>query len=98
MRDAYRRRISAEEAREGFVFITKDAVRFFPPVGEEFEVRAAGATGRTRLAAVPCQCVGEPHEHYHLGGLSDALPFPLVKGSRVEIRRLPTGGYEAVVD
>ena len=92
--NTYIRKISAEEAREGFVFITKDALTFFPPVGEELALAGPEGVANARLVAAPCECVGPPHEHYHLVG---RLPVDLVKGGVVRIQRTSAALYECTL-
>lgn len=78
--DSYTRKVSSEEAREGFLLVEKRALSFFPPVGEPFELDGRDAC----IDAVPCTCRGPelPHEHWHL-----RLPG-LEKGQRITIERL----------
>ena len=89
-KDTYVRKISAGEANEQSVFITKDAWGFFPSPGTPFPLETSEGTIPVRLVTVPCQCVGPLHEHYHLKG---PLPFALVKGDFVQIRKGPAGAY-----
>ena len=68
MTNRYMRRVTAEEAREGFVMVLKDHLDFFPPVGTPFHIMHEGRRFRARVAAVPCECRGpeHSHEHYHI--------------------------------
>jgi len=38
MTDGYERRISAEEAREGYLFVEKARLSFFPPLGQRVRI------------------------------------------------------------
>lgn len=68
MEAVYTRKISAEEAREGYILILKDKLALFPPPGEPFTLVREGRAGRTSIEAIPCACRGpaKPHAHYHL--------------------------------
>ena len=95
MGDRYVRRVSAEEAREGFVLVLKNRLDLFPPVGTPFHVVHQGRRVKTRIAAVPCTCRGPelPHDHYriHLTGLR--------AGDRVSLLRDPAGdAYVALME
>ena len=70
----YRRKLSAEEARRQFMFIAKDRWKHFPPPGQPFDLRLADEVYRVAIEAIPCSCVGPPHEHYHLG-LAELAPL-----------------------
>ena len=69
----YVRRISSEEAREGYVLVLKSRLSFFPPIGEPFEIACGRRTHKGEVESVACACRGpdKPHEHYLLrwGGL-----------------------------
>lgn len=66
MGTAYQRKISEEEAREGYVFVLKDSLGFFPALGREFEVQVGGGVRKSMLEARACQCRGpeKPHDHF----------------------------------
>lgn len=93
----YERKLSGEEAREGYVMILKDRLGFFPPPGESFELIEGGETRPVAIEAVDCDCrgPGKPHQHYRLGC------HDLRAGDHVRISREgPRGSYhlEVVVD
>ena len=52
----YTRKISAEEAKEGYVLVSKDRLKDFPPVGEDFILIAGEAEGEARVDAYRCTC------------------------------------------
>jgi hypothetical protein len=83
----YERRISSEEAREGYILILRNRLALFPPPGEDFVLVADGAAFRTRVEASPCECRGpaEPHEHYFIRRPG------LVRGQRIVIRPVAQG-------
>lgn len=65
---SYSRRISPGEARQGFVFVLKDWLSFFPPVGQCFLMKHGDTVRKAGVEAVPCLCRGvdNPHEHYQI--------------------------------
>lgn len=83
--DVYRRRVSVEEAREGYLLVEKRALAFFPPVGERFELDGRDVAVR----AVPCECRGpdRPHEHYRIEGLR------LERGREVAVTQTSQSAY-----
>lgn len=72
--DHYERKLSAEEAREGYVLVEKNRLKFFPPVGQPFELLAEATRTAARVEARDCECRGpeKPHQHYFIrsGGLA----------------------------
>lgn len=89
MTTTYQRRVSREEAETGRFMVLKSALRFFPEVGEEFEL-SDGATTRTlTVQAVPCTCRGpqKPHDHYWV-----AWPN-LKKGDAIEVTSVGEAAY-----
>ncbi len=77
--DTYTRKVSPEEAREGYLLVEKARLSFFPPEGEEFALDGRPA----RVESYPCTCRGpeKPHRHrlLRLEGLR--------AGETVELRR-----------
>lgn len=69
----YRRKLSKEESQEKFVLITKDRWNYFPPPGEPFSLHWGDKEFTLQIEAIPCQCVGQPHFHYHLS-LEELVP------------------------
>jgi hypothetical protein len=64
----YTRKISAEEAKEGYILVSKDRLKDFPPVGEDFILIADAAEGEARVDAYRCTCRGprQVHEHWFI--------------------------------
>jgi len=89
-KDAYVRRISAEESREQYIFVTKDAIKFFPPLDQEFTLRTPQGAVAARIVGVFCECVPPAHVHYHLMA---PFPSPLAKRSTVRIGRVNVREY-----
>ncbi len=85
----YRRRLSLDESREGFVFISKDAKSMFPPPGESFKATLNGAPVELSVESISCTCRGpnNPHEHQHISLPSLKSPMRLRRGSLATIRR-----------
>jgi hypothetical protein len=81
--DRYVRRVSAQEAREGFLLVEKRSLSFFPPVGEPFDLDGREA----RVETLPCTCRGpdKPHEHWIVRAPG------LEKGDRIVIERTAEG-------
>jgi MOSC domain-containing protein YiiM len=69
----YRRKISSEEVREGYVLIEASKTGVFPRVGESFTLVDGAEAREAQLETYPCQCRGpsKPHRHYFIrvGGL-----------------------------
>lgn len=86
--DRYVRRVSSEEAREGFVLVLKDHLDVFPQPGVPFHVVHDGRRLRVRVTTVPCECRGPeaPHEHYHIRWSG------LRPGERITFHRDPESG------
>ncbi|MEM4266715.1 MAG: hypothetical protein QW404_01515 [Candidatus Nanoarchaeia archaeon] len=78
----YRRKISREEAEEGYILITKDALKMFPPIDRKFYLVENKKETPVKVRAISCICMGpeEPHQHYHLHYK------PLKKGEVIVIR------------
>ena len=83
MPDTYERKISAEEATEGYVFILKDRLAFFPPINEPFELLDGSARSKAAVEARDCTCRGpeKPHQHYFIRRRG------LTKGTKVTLTR-----------
>ena len=90
---SYSRRISSEEAREGYILVLKDRLPFFPPLGQSFSVRKDGGGGKAKVESYPCTCRGPdlPHEHYFIRWRG------LRPNDKVEIKRNPRGQRNSYV-
>jgi hypothetical protein len=64
----FSRKISAEEAKKGYIFILKDQLSFFPPRGKSFTLHAGEQEKNVFVESYRCTCRGPqlPHEHYFI--------------------------------
>jgi hypothetical protein len=78
----YTRKISKEEAEQGYILIEKTALNIFPEVDRKFYLVENQKETPVKVRAVSCICRGpdEPHQHHHLSY------SPLRKGETVTIR------------
>lgn len=67
-KNVYYRKISAKESKENFIFILKDQLSFFPPIGNKFELNHDDISKLVKVESYPCTCRGPdyPHEHYFI--------------------------------
>ena len=81
--ERFSRRISAEEAKKGYIFILKDKLSFFPPRGKQFTLNEGKQEKKVFVESYPCTCRGPqlPHEHYFIRW--DGVRF----GDRITITR-----------
>ncbi len=79
----YSRKISSKEANNNFIFILKNKLSFFPPLGEVFELKAENSICKVKVESYSCTCRGPnlPHEHYFIKWEG------LETGDKVEIKR-----------
>jgi hypothetical protein len=81
--ERFSRRISAEEAKKGYIFILKDKLSFFPPRGKPFTLCEGKQEKKAFVESYPCTCRGPqlPHDHYFIRW--DGVRF----GDRIAITR-----------
>lgn len=67
-KNVYSRKISRAEAQEDFIFILKNKLSFFPPLGDNFELINGEVSKEVKVESYPCICRGpeRPHEHYFI--------------------------------
>lgn len=67
-KNIYSRKISATEAKNGFIFILKNKLSVFPPEGNEFKLINDDLNKDVKIESYPCTCRGpeRPHEHYFI--------------------------------
>jgi hypothetical protein len=65
---AFSRKISAEEAKKGHIFILKDQLSYFPSRGKPFTLCVGEQEKKVFVESYPCTCRGPqlPHEHYFI--------------------------------
>ena len=94
---SYFRKISAEEAKKGFVFVLKDSLSYFPSPGKPFTIISDKGEKPVSVESYRCTCRGPdlPHEHYFIkwAGVRFAEKVSIVKETdaidkyRITIRR-----------
>ena len=64
----YTRKISSEEASEGYILVLKNKLHFFLPIGCQFTIRRGNQEKKEKVESYPCTCQGPdlPHEHYFI--------------------------------
>jgi hypothetical protein len=62
----YTRKISSEEASEGYILVLKNKLNLFPPIGKQFIIMHDNQKRKVKVKSYPCTCQGPdlPHEHY----------------------------------
>jgi hypothetical protein len=82
-KNMYSRKISSKEANNNFIFILKNYLSFFPPLGEVFVIKEDESSCEVRVESYPCTCRGPdlPHEHYFIKWEG------LITGDKLEIKR-----------
>lgn len=88
-KNAYSRKISRAEAQKDFIFILKNKLSFFPPLGDNFELVNDEVSKEVKVESYPCTCRGpeRPHEHYFIRWEG------LEAGDKVEIVEYFEGKY-----
>ncbi|MGB2868686.1 MAG: hypothetical protein WBD36_09555 [Bacteroidota bacterium] len=80
---SYSRRISTEEAREGYIMILKNRLSLFPPRGKPFDIKEGDVVKHASVESYSCTCQGPdlPHDHYFIRweGLKKGMKVTLAK-------------------
>jgi hypothetical protein len=86
MKNIYERKISSEEAREGYFLVLKNRLSFFPMDGTAFSVKNGEKRKKAKIESYHCECQGadKPHEHYFVKWSG------LAKGDRLIIKKIST--------
>lgn len=65
---SYSRTVSADEARKGYLFVSKDSLAMFPGGGMTFDLQHGAAIRSVTVESYPCSCRGadNPHRHYFI--------------------------------
>lgn len=89
----YERRLSGEEADLQYIFITKDMLNKFPSSDTKFNLALDGQDFKAVIAAISCDCIGTPHEHYHLKAEELFKQGDFKKGTHVVLYRIDANNY-----
>jgi len=67
-KNVYSRRVSSEEAREGYLLVLKNKLHFFPPLATDFHIVQDDVISKAKVESYRCTCRGPdlPHEHYFI--------------------------------
>lgn len=78
---SYSRKISSKEAEEGFIFILKNKLSFFPE--GSFKLFKDDISQEVKVESYPCTCRGadKPHKHYYINWNG------LKAGNKIEITK-----------
>jgi hypothetical protein len=89
----YSRRLSLDEARDGYILISKDTLSMFPLPGEPFAAELGEKNLEMKVDAVPCTCRGpdKPHSHYQLNFSRTVPDLKIKRGSIATVRKLESG-------
>jgi hypothetical protein len=87
LKNIYERNISFKEAENGFIFILKNKLNFFPPLGIDFKITENGSARVVKVKSYSCTCRGPklPHEHYyiHWAGLKKNDAVKIIKNGDI---------------
>ena len=89
MAEAYRRKISAEEARERYILILKNALDLFPKLGKAFTLKVADKEIEMFLEPVEVWSMGpkKPRYDYRIDAKKFWDVFPLHFGKSITITK-----------
>ena len=88
------RKITADEAMDGYLLIEKAWLKKLPAPGTPFQLKLGNSHLKVQIASMPCTCRGpdKPHEHYKLN-----LPLvTLVAGTEATLR--PVNAEKVVLE
>ncbi len=90
MHTTYERKISSEEAREGYFLVLKNKLSFFPPIGSPFSIKIGAKKKKAIVESYRCECQGpaEPHEHYFVKWQG------LAKGDQLIVKKTSDDEYQ----
>lgn len=99
---SYSRKISRTEAKEDFIFVLKNKLSFFPPLGDTFELVTDKVSKEVKVESYPCTCRGpeRPHEHYFIRweGLETRDKVEITKDSENKYNLQIRYGFTEVFD
>jgi hypothetical protein len=89
MADVYRRKISAEEARERYILVLKNSMDFFPKLGKSFTLKVKDKEMEMFLEPVEVWSMGpkKPRYDYRIDAKKFWDIFPLHFGKTVTITK-----------
>ena len=89
MSDVYRRKISAEEARERYILVLKHALDFFPKLGKPFTLKVKDKELEMYIEPVEVWSMGpkKPQYNYRIDAKGFWDVFPLHFGKTVTISK-----------
>jgi len=89
MPDIYRRKISAEEAKERYILVLKNALEFFPKLGKPFTLKVKDKEIEMYLEPVEVWSMGpkKPRYDYRIDAKKFWEVFPLHFGKTVTISK-----------
>lgn len=100
--NTYSRKISSKEAKEGFIFILKSKLSFFPPLGNTFELITDELSREVKLESYPCTCRGpeRPHDHYFIRweGLEAGDKIEIIRDSENKYKLQIQYGFTELFD
>ena len=64
----YSKKVTSEEAREGYLLVLRNQLSFFPGAGRPFRLVRDGRSTRVKAESYHCTCRGpeEPHRHFFI--------------------------------
>ncbi len=87
-KNIYSRKISTKEADNGFIFILKNKISFFPDLNQEFML----GDEEVCVQSYPCTCRGpeRPHKHFYIRwkGLKAGDKIKIIKNDSDDLYQL----------
>ena len=98
----YSRKISSKEAQEDFIFVLKNKLSLFPPLGNTFKLVTDELSKEVKVESYPCTCRGpeRPHDHYFISweGLEAGDKIEITKDSENKYNLQILYGFTEVFD
>ena len=98
----YSRKISSKEAQEDFIFVLKNKLSLFPPLGNTFKLVTDKLSKEVKVESYPCICRGpeRPHDHYFISweGLEAGDKIEITKDSENKYNLQILYGFTEVFD
>lgn len=93
--NVYKRKVSAEEVQEGFIFILKDYVKFFPKPKIPFKLKVNEEEYEVQVNVVERWSTGpnKPQVQYRIPIRKFQGKFPVHRNSIVKFTKLEDGVY-----